>query len=93
MYELYTKECESKGLKAVEEHKYRYIFYTELNLDFLPPKKDQCITCETLKQLDKKDQLNGHLHMTDCTRWQKKLTKARLSKVQACKCKHACYYL
>jgi hypothetical protein len=45
MYDLYVKECQQKGKRAVKHHKYREIFCNEYNLSFHVPNKDQCINC------------------------------------------------
>ena len=42
MYELYVKECETKGTEPVKMFMQRHIFCNEFNLAFLQPKKDRC---------------------------------------------------
>jgi hypothetical protein len=69
MDDLYVKECQQKGKRAVKHHKYREIFCNEYNLSFHVPKKDQCINCNddnTKKEagtLDSKDEKNHQDHM------------------------------
>ena len=69
MYDLYVKECQLKGKRAVKHHKYRDIFCNEYNLSFHVPKEDQCINCNdynTKKEagtLDSKDEKNHQDHM------------------------------
>lgn len=45
MYELYTEDCEIKGVTPQKLWLYRNIFNHDFNLSFFVPKKDQCSKC------------------------------------------------
>lgn len=51
MYELYIIDCKEKKIEPVKSLYYRYIFYTQFNIDFLILKTDRCGTYEVFKNM------------------------------------------
>ncbi|XP_050316174.1 uncharacterized protein LOC126750569 [Anthonomus grandis grandis] len=48
MYRLYKANCEELNKPFAKQNMYETIFNTEFNIAFYIPKKDQCMTCESL---------------------------------------------
>lgn len=54
MYRMYKELCSTQNVKSVTFEKYRQIF-SEYNLGFFKPKKDQCRKCLTYKNMSEEE--------------------------------------